>query len=155
MAMDNPAQTYGVISEVVEDAKKNQGKAKEKANTVTTGIGAAITAILAALAYLAENGTALPEWTPIAVTVLGLIATVFGVNKTKNGVTQSVADQLNHALTARIDQSHELGHVEEATPDAVTPIGRVSVALDNAGEVADRLDGVAKRLADRRKTSGQ
>lgn len=149
MAMDNPAQTYGVLSEVVEDVKKNQKKTKEKANTVTTGVGAGITAILATLAYLAEAGTALPEWTPIAVTVLGLIGTVFGVNKTKNGVTQSVAEQLNAALTARIDQAHELGHVEEDDPVVATPIGRVSEALGNAGEIAGNLDNLAKRLANR------
>lgn len=151
MAMDNPAQTYGVISEIVDDAKKGQPKSKEKANTVTVGIGALITAILAALTHLAESGIDLPEWTPFAVTVLGLIATVFGTSKTKNGVTDSVAAQLNAALTKRIDDTHELGHSDPVEPESPSVIARVGEALDDASEVAEQIDGVAKRLAARRK----
>lgn len=152
MAMSNPAQTYGFLSTLVDEVKQDQKPTKKKANTVVTGIGAVATAVVVGILYFLEQGTALPDWSPWAAMVLGLVGQVGAVNRTKNGVTDSVAEQLNAALNKRIDDAHELGHAEAPAPEPVepTPIGRAGEALETASDVAQRLDEITKRLAARR-----
>lgn len=147
MAMNNPAQTYGTLSEVVDEAARDETPVKKKANTVTTGIGAFITAVIAGLTYLAESGTELPGWTPFAVTVVGMVATVLGVNFTKNGITESTKDKLNAALAKKIDEAHELGHAEPAPADSWRD--RVDDVMEDAGEAAARFEDAAQRIAKR------
>ncbi|QJD49588.1 holin [Gordonia phage Secretariat] len=95
-----------VVDQVVQDLKAKETVAQKKANTVTTAIGSVATIAAAGLSALVESGTDLPSWFPFLVVVVGMIATTYGVSKTKNGVTQSIADKLHDEIAARIDANH-------------------------------------------------
>lgn len=98
--------TLTLIDDLVAEAKLDQTRTKEKANTVTTAIGGALTVALTAATAWLESGTNIPSWLPIVVMVLGTLMTTYGVSKTKNGITDSVADKLHNELARKIDLSH-------------------------------------------------
>lgn len=150
MAFSNAV--YGVISQVGDRIYQDQGKGREKANTVVVGIGTLIAAVLGGIGYLLQAGIGLPEWVPTAAVWLTLLGTFFGVSKTKNGVTKSVIEEYNRKVADMIDeQQRDAGHPGVPEPTAPTTHPETSAPADagHAGEIADDLDGLAKRLAGR------
>lgn len=143
------AMTHGIITQVLDRIYEKQGPAQEKANTVSTAVGTIITAVLGALAYLLEQGTELPSWTPWLVVALGAIGTVFRVSKTKNGVTQSLKKQIEDELNQIIDERAEHSPPVTSTPGTVVPPAVLEHDESEANRIADDLDGLAKRIADR------
>lgn len=145
-------QAYGVVSQVTQQIYHDQKKSAEKSNTVVTAIGAVITALIAAITYLMENGVAwLPEWSPLAVTILGLVGTVFGVSRTKNGLTKSIVERINDALAEMIDaQQRDRGGV--GVPEPAAPVTTPDAPIHSTGRevIADALDELATRIAERR-----
>lgn len=140
--------TFGVIDQVLERVLEKQPKMREKANTVTALIGAVVTAVLTGIAYLVEAGTAMPEWTIALVSVLGLVGTVLGVNRTKNGFTQSQVQALRDEIQTMID-AQEGGRVTPQIPAPVEPVVREyrpqrSLEDMSANDIADELDELAK-----------
>lgn len=97
---------FTIIDQVVNDLQQDQSKTKKKANTVTTAIGSVATFVSAGLVALVENGTSLPNWFPFLVVFVGMVATTYGVSKTKNGVTDSLAEKLHDEIARRIDENH-------------------------------------------------
>lgn len=139
MATSNSGLT--VIDQVVEDLKNNEPLTKKKANTVTTAIGSIATFTAAGLSALVENGTSLPSWFPFLVVFVGMIATTYGVSKTKNGVTDSLADKLHDEISRRIDENHFYD-------DAVTaeiPVQQAPVGEANETSVED-LRAIAENI---------
>lgn len=153
MAFSNAV--YGVISQVVDQLYERQDKKREKANTWVVGIGTIIAALLSGATYLLQSGAeGLPEWLAPAVVVLTMIGTLFGVSKTKNGVTQSLRDQINTEIADMIDAQEG----QKATPHIPAPAapttgpevaGEGSTAVQSTDGIADDLDALAKRLANR------
>ncbi|AVO25251.1 holin [Gordonia Phage Odesza] len=130
-----------VVDQVVQDLQNNESKTKKKANTVTTAIGSVATFVAAGLSALVENGTSLPSWFPFLVVVVGMISTTYGVSKTKNGVTDSLADRLHDEIARRIDENHF--HDEEVTTEI--PIQQAPVGEANETNVDD-LRAIAENI---------
>ncbi|QGJ87992.1 holin [Gordonia phage Avazak] len=130
-----------VVDQVVQDLQNNESKAKKKANTVTTAIGSVATFIAAGLSALVESETSLPSWFPFLVVVVGMISTTYGVSKTKNGVTDSLADRLHDEIARRIDENHF--HDEEVTTEI--PIQQAPVGEANETNVDD-LRAIAENI---------
>lgn len=162
-------QAYGIVSQVTNAIYDEQKKSTEKSNTVVTAIGAVLTSLIAGLTYLIESEVAwLPEWATVLVTVLGFAATVFGVSRTKNGITKSIVERIHDGIADLIDaQQRDSGG--RGFPEPVEPVVRddaagasgerpdaaggasASSSLDGSVEmVADRLEALAQRLAERR-----
>lgn len=97
-----------LIDQLVDSLKVKETRAQKKANTVTTAIGSVATFVAAGLTALIESGTELPSWFPLLVVFVGMIATTYGVSKTKNGITDSVADKLHGEIAQKIDEEHFL-----------------------------------------------
>ncbi|ADD80902.1 holin [Rhodococcus phage ReqiPepy6] len=104
--MATNAGALTLINDLVEEVKAGETPLARKANTVTAAIGTALTIILGGTTAWIESGTNIPSWLPGLVFVVGMLATTFGVSKTKNGMTASVADKLHSELAARIDLNH-------------------------------------------------
>lgn len=105
--MATDATTYTLLRDLVHDVQTQEPKARQKANTVTSVIGTALTAIATVTTFLLQSGLALPEGAAIVVAVLGMVATDFAVSQTKNGMTESTADKLDLELAKRIDLNHD------------------------------------------------
>ena len=113
-------------------------------------IGAVATAVATALAYWVEAGLSLPAWAPYLVMVCGLIGTTFGVSKTRNGMTDSVADVLRTALVDRIDSHHDQdGPTAQAAVAAAAVQSAAQAALDVSSRALDtqELRAAAERIA--------
>lgn len=95
-----------LIDDLVSDLQAGESTFARKANTVTAGLGTLITILLGGGTAWLESGTNIPSWLPAFVVALGMAATTFGVSKTKNGMTASVAARLHDELAARIDLNH-------------------------------------------------
>ncbi|QKY78682.1 holin [Gordonia phage Gill] len=130
-----------VVDQVVQDLQSNESKTKKKANTVTTAIGSVATFVAAGLSALVESETSLPSWFPFLVVVVGMISTTYGVSKTKNGVTDSLADRLHDEIARRIDENHF--HDEEVTTEI--PIQQAPVGEANETNVDD-LRAIAENI---------
>lgn len=117
-----------LISDLVEEVKSDQSTFARKANTVTSAIGVSATLVLMFLTAWLESGTNIPTWLPQAALICGLLATVYRVSKTPNGVTDSVATKLQAGLTERIDLNHI--HAPENLPEAAPTIEPVDKALE-------------------------
>lgn len=145
-------QVYGVVSQVVDDVDHDQTPYRKKANTVVVAIGSAITGLISILTYLIESGvTWLPDWAPLAVMILGLVGTIFGVSKTKNAVTPSIKEAINARIADLIDsQQGDGGATGIPEPAAPTTIPTTSsVSGGGVRDVAEQLDALAKKLAQR------
>lgn len=105
--MATDATTYTLLRDLVHDVQTHEPKTRQKANTVTSVIGTALTAIATVTTFLLQSGLALPEGAAIVVAVLGMVATDFAVSQTKNGMTESTADKLDLELAKRIDLNHD------------------------------------------------
>lgn len=153
MAFSNAV--YGVISQVVDELYDGQDKKREKANTWVVGIGTIIAALLAVIAYLIDaNVEWLPEWVVGAAPLLAMLGTLFGVSQTKNGVTRSLRDQINGQVQDMIDrQQRDAGHPGVPEPAAPTTSADApatgSTPAGNVEGIADNLDNLAKRLANK------
>lgn len=105
--MATDATTYTLLRDLVHDVQTQEPKARQKANTVTSVIGTALTAIATITTFLLQSGLALPEGAAIVVAVIGMVVTDFAVSQTKNGMTESTADKLDLELAKRIDLNHD------------------------------------------------
>lgn len=146
---------YGVFSQILDEIYEGQDKKREKANTWVVGIGTVITALISAATFLIQSGAeGLPTWLAPAVAILGMVGTLFGVSKTKNGVTPSLKQQIEDKIASMIDAQEgppTRPHVPEPTPPTTTFAEQEggSTAVDETGKIADNLDAIAKRLAAR------
>lgn len=116
MAIDNNA--HNLIRDLVLEVKDSEPKTKQKANTVTTAIGGVATLAASGVALLLENDLGLPTWVIWILVAVGVFGTTLSVNKTTNGVTESVADRLELELARRIDLNHNHDEVIEAVTTA-------------------------------------
>lgn len=126
MATSNGA--LDLITDLVDQVKDDQSTFARKANTVTSAIGVTASLVLMFLTAWLESGTNIPTWLPQAALICGLLATVYRVSKTPNGVTDSVATKLQAGLTQRIDLNHI--HAPEDLPEAAPTIEPVDKALE-------------------------
>lgn len=105
MAIDNNTNT--LLRDLVLDVKAQEPTTRQKANTVTSVIGTALTTIATVATYLLQSGLDLSPSVTVIVAIIGMVATDFAVSKTKNGVTESIADKLELELARRIDLTHD------------------------------------------------
>lgn len=105
MAIDNNTNT--LLRDLVLDVKAQEPTTRQKANTVTSVIGTALTTIATVATYLLQSGLDLSPSVTVIVAIIGMVATDFAVSKTKNGITESVADKLELELARRIDLTHD------------------------------------------------
>ncbi|QWY82346.1 holin [Gordonia phage Aflac] len=110
-----------VVDQVVQSIQENESKTKKKANTVTTAIGSVATFVAAGLSALVETNTDLPTWFPFLVVAVGMLGTTYGVSRTKNGMTESIADKLHREIAARIDENHFHDVIDEPVTDQFQP----------------------------------
>lgn len=138
MATDNSG--LDLVDQLVDDLKANETRTQKKANTVTTAIGSIATFVAAGLSALVESGTDLPSWFPFVVVFVGMLATTYGVSKTKNGVTVSLANKLHDEIARKIDENH---FHEEAITEII-PITEFDEEQDSSN--ADELRRVADSI---------
>lgn len=140
-----------VVDQVVQQIQENESKTKKKANTVTTAVGSVATFAAAGLAALAESGTDLPTWFPFLVVAVGMIATTYGVSKTKNGMTQSIADKLHNEIAARIDENHFHDDFDDdpATDQFIAPVLEQSTPREEKETDVDELRAIAESIVRR------
>ena len=138
MATDNSG--LDLVDQLVDDLKANETRTQKKANTVTTAIGSIATFLAAGLSALVESGTDLPSWFPFVVVFVGMLATTYGVSKTKNGVTDSLANKLHDEIARKIDENH---FHEEAITEII-PIAEFDEEQDSSN--ADELRRVADSI---------
>ena len=147
---------YGVFSQILDEIYEGQDKKREKANTWVVGVGTAVSALLGAGTYLLESDVeGLPTWLPIVIMLLGMIGTVFGVSRTKNGITKSTLQQINDEIANMIDAQEgpkTTPHIPEPAPPVTVGEGQAggSTAAKDTGQIADDLDAIAKRIASNR-----
>ncbi|QAU06720.1 holin [Gordonia phage Chikenjars] len=110
-----------VVDQVVQSVQENESKTKKKANTVTTALGSVATFVAAGLSALVESNTDLPTWFPFLVVAVGMLGTTYGVSKTKNGMTESIADKLHREIAARIDENHFHDEIDDPVTDQFQP----------------------------------
>ena len=86
---------------------------QEKANTVTTGVGFLVTVA----AWAATQPFAAEPAVQVGILIVGFLATVFGVNKTKNGLSKSLVQKLDNdraevigSTPLVVDGSTDAGH---------------------------------------------
>lgn len=138
MAIDNSG--LDLVDQLVDDLKANETRTQKKANTVTTAIGSIATFVAAGLSALVESRTDLPSWFPFVVVFVGMLATTYGVSKTKNGVTDSLANKLHDEIARKIDENH---FHEEAITEII-PITEFDEEQDSSN--ADELRRVADSI---------
>lgn len=78
------------LDERARAALESQSWYRKYANTVNVVVGAVVTGA----ASLVSAGIELPEWTTVTVATVGVVGTILGVYKTKNGLPADVADRL-------------------------------------------------------------
>lgn len=152
--MASNAGALTLINDLVEEVKAGETPLARKANTVTAAIGTALTIILGGATAWVESGTNIPSWLPGLVLVVGMLATTFGVSKTKNGMTSSVADKLHSELAARIDLNHThapvVGAPTFASSDEAVEglVGGTPVLVASSEEAKARDEARAYQLRD-------
>lgn len=153
MAM--PPQAFGSVIDILKMVQQDRTTPKKKSNTITVVIGAVVTTVITLLAYLLENDVSeLPTWLPNVMPFLGFIATIFGVSKTPNGITdgqiRDVENKINELISKQPD-GHTTPYIPEPesvsvpSKDIVTepqPIGTNSIAeeLDNLAKNYNRKE---------------
>ena len=85
MATNAYATDLEFIGDIIQTKLNEQPGRRKYANTVTTAIGTAITVISQVLLLPLD----LPDWVMWAALALTSLGTVLGVNKTKNGFSDS------------------------------------------------------------------
>lgn len=161
---------YASVVQIAQQAKDNQKTTQTKSNTVVTACGLVVTCLIYILTKLMETGYDwVPDWTPQMVTFLGFAATVLGVSKTKNYVTDGTIRQLEKTVLEMIDRDHDNrvqpvspgivpSYSPNETPDnAVSDFERVQDNVNQASpvsqsddELANSLDELARKFAEER-----
>lgn len=72
---------------------------REKANTVTTIVGGVITVLAALGAEYSQY-----DWAVVLTTLVGFLGTIFGVSKTKNGITKTDIERAEYAAARAGDE---------------------------------------------------
>nr|DAQ76518.1 MAG TPA: hypothetical protein [Caudoviricetes sp.] len=161
---------YASIVQVAQQAKDNQKTTQTKSNTIVAASGLVVTFLIYILTNLVESGYDwVPGWTPQLITFLGFAATVLGVSKTKNYVTDGTIQQLEKTVLEMIDQNHD-NRIQPVNPgilppEATTPSENVSESSSNDknedpsralpvshsdDELANTLDALARKFAEER-----
>lgn len=139
----NP-QVFGIVSQLAEQLYRDQPAKKRKANTITTVVGLVLTVLVTIITYLANgNFEWLPSWVPQLVPILGFALTALGVNKTKNGMTPSLLEELNNKANEFIDMA-------PSRPVSAPPETHDSFDADKDSDdstIAAQLDALAKKFA--------
>ena len=161
---------YASVVQIAQQAKNTQKVTQTKSNTIVSACGLVITCIIYILTKLMETGYDwVPEWTPQLVTFLGFAATVLGVSKTKNYVTDGTIQQLEKTVLEMIDRNHDnriqpvspgtipsyesAGAPSDAHSDFERAQGGVNLARpvsQSDDELANSLDELARKLAEER-----
>ena len=128
MAIDKNTGT--LIRDLVEQVRAEEPATRRKANTVTTVTGAVLTGLATIGTELVSSGLDLPPWFSLVVMALGLAATAFGVSKTTNGMTDSVADRLELELARRIDLNHDHSDVVLTADKGISDPADLRAAAD-------------------------
>lgn len=131
--MSSAANAGTLIRDLVKQVQAEEPVTRRKANTVTTVTGAVLTGLATTGTELVSSGLDLPPWFSMVVMALGLAATAFSVSKTKNGMTESVAERLELELSRLIDVNHE--HVDAPpvyTVEATAPGDLLAAAEEMA-----------------------
>lgn len=138
------------IGQFFWDKYQSQPWYRKIANTVTATVGV----VSVIISQAAVMGMDLPKWAQFAVLVLFGLATVFGVYKTKNGLSasqlESIEREAERFLNERTEAMHDPGH-EHAEPEKA-PSHQLTV-----DEIATRLsdemrDRITKAALDRIKS---
>ncbi|WNM72390.1 holin [Gordonia phage Mossy] len=139
MATSNAGLT--VVDQVVQSIQENESKTKKKANTVTTALGSVATFVAAGLSALVESNTDLPTWFPFLVVAVGMLGTTYGVSRTKNGMTESIADKLHREIAARIDENHFHDDFDDepATDQFIAPREAEETNVDELRQIAENI----------------
>lgn len=151
---------YASIIQIAQQAKDNQKTTQTKSNTVVTTVGLIVTCLIYILTKLMETGYDwVPEWTPQLVTFLGFAATVLGVSKTKNYVTDGTIRQLEKTALEMIDREHDTRvrpvapgvlpsteSIENTESSSAHPVSR----SQEDDDLARSLDELARKFAEER-----
>ena len=161
---------YASVVQIAQQAKNTQKVTQTKSNTIVSACGLVITCIIYILTKLMETGYDwVPEWTPQLVTFLGFAATVLGVSKTKNYVTDGTIQQLEKTVLEMIDRNHD-NRIQPVTPGTIPSYESVGTPSDTHSEferaqggvnlarpvsqsddeLANSLDELARKLAEER-----
>lgn len=113
MARHTYANELDFIGEVLADKLSDQPKYKKISNTITASVGALLTVVSQVLLLPLD----LPDWVMWSALGLTSLATVLGVNKTKNGFSDSQVEKLRQWQAEYVDRQHNLAHarVNEST----------------------------------------
>lgn len=161
---------YASVVQIAQQAKDNQKTIQTKSNTIVTACGFVVTCLIYILTKLMETGYDwVPEWTPQLVTFLGFAATILGVSKTKNYVTDGTIQQLESTVLEMIDRSHDnrIQPVAPATMPSYSPneppanpttdferaqgdVNQARPVSQSDDELANSLDELARKFAEER-----
>ena len=111
MAINSYATDLEFIGDIIQTKLSEQPGHKKIANTITTAVGAAITVVSQVLLMPLD----LPDWVMWAALALTSLGTVLGVNKTKNGFSESQIEKLRQWQSEYIDRQHNLAHANPHT----------------------------------------
>ena len=160
---------YASVVQIAQQAKDNQKTTQTKSNTIVAASGLVVTFLIYILTNLVESGYDwVPGWAPQLITFLGFAATVLGVSKTKNYVTDGTIQELEKTVLEMIDRSHDNrvqpvapGTIPSYAPPIETP-SQPSAGSERAPEntaipvsteenaLANSLDELARKLAEER-----
>ena len=93
-----------VVAEAVERAVLSQPWYQRYANTVTATLTAAVTLVY----WLVTSGLPLPLWVHAVGGVVMFLAAVFGVNRTRNGMSPSTADAVNSMVAETVGRHRRI-----------------------------------------------
>lgn len=148
MALNKSVESYTLIEDLVNDLVRNEPVTARKVNTVVASIGGVVTVLISAAAYLVEHETNLPSWFPLIVTILGIAGTVLKISGTKNGMTSSVANKLQGALTDLIDLTH-LHELQEQRANVEDPNTVQLYPVDKANDLRSVAESIVSGIVDR------
>lgn len=150
--MATSPHAYGVATQLAQAVYDDQTKIQEKSNTVTVIVGFIITVMLAVVTYAVESDISwLPYWLPQVIPFLGFLATAFGVNQTKNGMTMRQIEELNAKAAEMVDNIRG-DTISPAFPIPTPPVvttGRhhIEEVFDSTENISEELDRLAKKFA--------
>nr|DAK22701.1 MAG TPA: hypothetical protein [Caudoviricetes sp.] len=133
MATNTYATDLEFIGDIIQTKLNEQPARRKYANTVTTAIGTAITVISQVLLLPLD----LPDWVMWAALALTSLGTVLGVNKTKNGFSDSQIEKLRQWQSQYIDRQHNLAHVNQNT--GITHAAPVGAPRHAAAELSSTM----------------
>ena len=127
MATNAYATDLEFIGDIIQTKLNEQPGRRKYANTVTT-------AVISQVLLLPLD---LPDWVMWAALALTSLGTVLGVNKTKNGFSDSQIEKLRQWQSQYIDRQHNLAHVNPDT--GITHAAPVGVPRHAAAELSSTM----------------